>query len=154
MKYGSVVMERIYTSLTQGLEGGVYSTKRYPFCIPSFYWQKEGSNPRRKGLTLLFSFYKNVVFPAQAEYSYLSANLRLKIFRSITLELQLPTFPLQNVLGHKLQFKIFPPKIFPEKLKKINALCLSKQHSVILFPLTPLLGTFRPICYHEQKKMA
>ena len=30
-------------------------------------------------LTLCF-FYKNVVFPAQAEYSYFSADFRLKIF--------------------------------------------------------------------------
>ena len=27
-----------------------------------------------------FFFYKNVVFPAQAEYSYFSADFRLKIF--------------------------------------------------------------------------
>ena len=30
--------------------------------------------------TLFFFFYKNVVFPAQAEYSYFSADFRLKIF--------------------------------------------------------------------------
>ena len=28
----------------------------------------------------LFFFYKNIVFPAQAEYSYFSADFRLKIF--------------------------------------------------------------------------
>ena len=28
----------------------------------------------------LFFLYKNVVFPAQAEYSYFSADFRLKIF--------------------------------------------------------------------------
>jgi len=28
----------------------------------------------------LFFFYKNVVFPAQAEYSYFSADFRLKLF--------------------------------------------------------------------------
>ena len=28
----------------------------------------------------LFIFYKNVVFPAQVEYSYFSADFRLKIF--------------------------------------------------------------------------
>ena len=28
----------------------------------------------------LFFFYKNVVFPAQVEYSYFSADFRLKIF--------------------------------------------------------------------------
>ena len=28
----------------------------------------------------LFLFYKNTVFPAQAEYSYFSADFRLKIF--------------------------------------------------------------------------
>ena len=28
----------------------------------------------------LFFFYKNVVFPAQAEYSYFSVDFRLKIF--------------------------------------------------------------------------
>ena len=30
--------------------------------------------------TLFFFFYKNVVFPAQAEYSYFSADFGLKIF--------------------------------------------------------------------------
>ena len=30
--------------------------------------------------TLFFFFYKNIVFPAQAEYSYFSADVRLKIF--------------------------------------------------------------------------
>ena len=30
--------------------------------------------------TTLSFFYKNIVFPAQAEYSYFSANVRLKIF--------------------------------------------------------------------------
>jgi len=30
----------------------------------------------------LFFWYKNIVFPAQAEYSYFSANFRLKIFLS------------------------------------------------------------------------
>ena len=30
--------------------------------------------------TLFFFFYKNVVFPIQAEYSYFSADFRLKIF--------------------------------------------------------------------------
>ena len=30
--------------------------------------------------TLFFFFYKNVVFPTQAEYSYFSADFRLKIF--------------------------------------------------------------------------
>ena len=75
MKYSSVVMERIYASLTQGFflggKGGGVLYEKVPLSY-TFYWQKEGSNPRRKG--------KNVVFPAQAEYSYLSANLRLKIF--------------------------------------------------------------------------
>ena len=31
-------------------------------------------------LFLFFFFYKNIVFPAQAEYSYFSADFRLKIF--------------------------------------------------------------------------
>ena len=31
-------------------------------------------------LFFLFFLYKNVVFPAQAEYSYFSADFRLKIF--------------------------------------------------------------------------
>ena len=33
-----------------------------------------------KTSTLFFFFNKNVVFPAQAEYSYFSADFRLKIF--------------------------------------------------------------------------
>ena len=31
-------------------------------------------------LATLFFFYKNVVFPAHAEYSYFSADFKLKIF--------------------------------------------------------------------------
>ena len=31
-------------------------------------------------MNTLFFIYKNVVFPAQAEYSYFSADFRLKIF--------------------------------------------------------------------------
>ena len=31
-------------------------------------------------LCTLFIFYKNAVFPAQAEYSYFSADFKLKIF--------------------------------------------------------------------------
>ena len=85
MKYSSV-MERIYTSLTQGWGGGRVLYEKVALSY-TFYWQEEGSNPRRKGLTLLFSFYKNVIFPAQAEYSYLLANLRLKTFRSIIFKL-------------------------------------------------------------------
>ena len=38
---------------------------------------------------LRFIFYKSVVFPAQAEYSYFSADFRLKIF----LYVWLTTFP-------------------------------------------------------------
>ena len=34
----------------------------------------------RDFLNTLFLFYKNIVFPAQAEYSYFSADFRLKIF--------------------------------------------------------------------------
>ena len=42
---------------------------------------------------ILFFFYKNVVFPAQAEYSYFSADFRLKIFLYYyILQLQLMTF--------------------------------------------------------------
>jgi len=40
--------------------------------------------PTKPEVCRLFSvrsiFYKNVVFPAQAEYSYFSADFRLKIF--------------------------------------------------------------------------
>ena len=35
---------------------------------------------QRDILYTLFCFYKNVVFPAQAEYSYFSRDFRLKIF--------------------------------------------------------------------------
>ena len=37
-------------------------------------------------------FYKNVVFPAQADYSYFSADFRLKIFLSIFLDYSLLHF--------------------------------------------------------------
>ena len=35
---------------------------------------------KRAQPALINSFYKNVVFPAQAEYSYFSTDFRLKIF--------------------------------------------------------------------------
>ena len=35
---------------------------------------------KSKSANTLFLFYKNVVFPAQAEYSYFSADFRLKTF--------------------------------------------------------------------------
>ena len=44
------------------------------------YQQRAEAGFAGKGITLFFFFYKNVVFPAQAEYSYFSADFRLKIF--------------------------------------------------------------------------
>ena len=35
---------------------------------------------RKTIIITLFIFYKNVVFPAQAEYSYFPADVRLRIF--------------------------------------------------------------------------
>ena len=43
-----------------------------------------------------FFFYKNVVFPAQAEYSYFSADFRLKIFFFIELSLALNNFAIAS----------------------------------------------------------
>ena len=40
------------------------------YTLPILIWNRVHS----------FFFYKNVVFPAQAEYSYFSADFRLKIF--------------------------------------------------------------------------
>ena len=37
-------------------------------------------------VSTLFFFYKNVVFPVQAEYSYFSADFRLKIYSCIILK--------------------------------------------------------------------
>ena len=46
-----------------------------------FMARVESRNPDTcPALTTLFFLYKNIVFPAQAEYSYFSANVRLKIF--------------------------------------------------------------------------
>ena len=42
----------------------------------------------------LFSFLKNVVFPAQAEYSYFSADFRLKIFLYYSL--------LKNIIAYDI----------------------------------------------------
>ena len=42
------------------------------------FWDIQNNQGLNKGYTLFF--YKNVVFPAQAEYSYFSADFRLKIF--------------------------------------------------------------------------
>ena len=41
---------------------------------------KNAREGRANLLCTLFFFYKNVVFPAQAEYSYFSSDFRLKIF--------------------------------------------------------------------------
>ena len=57
------------------------------YCILHSVPNEKGSlRDRRKSQTgsrgqyTLFLFYKNVVFPAQAEYSYFSADFKLKIF--------------------------------------------------------------------------
>ena len=56
-----------------------------------------------------FFFNKNIVFPAQDEYSYFSANFRLNIYTlysCIILKLWHVTFPFCNVLGYQL-FQVF-----------------------------------------------
>ena len=45
-----------------------------------FFGKASGTKKRTALLRKLFSFYKNVVFPAQAVYSYLPANFRVKMF--------------------------------------------------------------------------
>ena len=40
----------------------------------------EVKRTQRKKIEYTLFFYKNIVFPAQAGYSYFSANVRLKIF--------------------------------------------------------------------------
>ena len=48
---------------------------------------------------LHFYIYKNIVFPAEAEYSYFSAGFRLKIFLRVLLDnLQRMTFPLNECI--------------------------------------------------------
>ena len=51
--------------------------------------------------TLFFS--KNVVFPAQAEYSYFSADFRLKIFLYYYLNIIVNDISVLEVLGYQLQ---------------------------------------------------
>ena len=49
----------------------------------NFSFSSELTTSKRHKLShsnTLFFFYKNVAFPAQAEYSYFSADFRLKIF--------------------------------------------------------------------------
>ena len=48
----------------------------------------------------LFLFYKNVVFPAQVEYSYFSADLDGKYSCSI-FKLKLMSFPFWHILGYQ-----------------------------------------------------
>ena len=46
-------------------------------------WQRQlGRHKSEYTLFFFFFFYTNVVFPAQAEYSYFPADFRLKIFLS------------------------------------------------------------------------
>ena len=65
---------------------------KHSLCKWKLKWQKSKS-----AYTLLFN--KNVVFPAQAEYSYFSADFRLE-HSCIILTLQLMTCPFQNLLGY------------------------------------------------------
>ena len=48
MKYSSVVMERIYTSLTQGLEGGCTLRKGTPFVYLLSIGKKKVQTPEEK----------------------------------------------------------------------------------------------------------
>ena len=52
-------------------------------------------------------FYKNIVFPAKAEYFYSSADFRLKIFLCIFLDYKITAYDISilSVLGHQLQLK-------------------------------------------------
>ena len=57
--------------------------RRLPFLFIVYLTNKFVTKLRRlkdKRIFTLFFLYKNVVFPAQAEYSYFSADFRLKIF--------------------------------------------------------------------------
>ena len=54
--------------------------RKFPVIVK--FWKK-GYSDLEKLVDLhsfFFFFYKNVVFPTQAEYSYFSADFRLKIF--------------------------------------------------------------------------
>ena len=67
----------------------LFETK-IPFCLgpcllqicfwPGLILKKRYSKKEKSLSVTLFIFYKNVVFPAQTEYSYFSADFRLKIF--------------------------------------------------------------------------
>ena len=61
-------------------------------------------NLRQNLLALIHFFYKNIVFPAQAENSYFSADFRLKILLWIFLDYSLWHLRFRmSVLGYQLQ---------------------------------------------------
>ena len=55
-----------------------------------------------RGLVTLFSFYKNIVFPAQDEFSYFSADVRLQNILVNILRLHLYPCPLCCVPSYVL----------------------------------------------------
>ena len=71
---------KIILFLTQGLSRKQNFPKISQLFNPQQLSWSLSSNETEVYSTLLFFFYKNVVFAAQAEYSYFSADFRLKIF--------------------------------------------------------------------------
>ena len=57
-------------------------------------------------------FYKNVVFPAQAEYSYFSADFRLKIFLYYNYIYPFQNLSLGFILKIFLKFRKFQPRYY------------------------------------------
>ena len=65
-------LQEICITLGSEIMKGKKAKQNFCSCILNAYSPGYGNT--------LFFFYKNVVFPAQAEYSYFSADFRLKIF--------------------------------------------------------------------------
>ena len=68
-----------------------------------FFGKASGTKKRTALLRKLFSFYKNVVFPAQAVYSYLPANFRVKMFLYYS-QIIASNFSILECIGNKLHW--------------------------------------------------
>ena len=82
-------------------------TRTYMCCARTAQILREMHMRTRMGKDTLFLFYKNIVFPAQAEYPYFSADFRLKIFLWYSLNYSIWHFRLRMSRGINYKCLVF-----------------------------------------------
>ena len=105
-----------------------------------FLGKASGTKKRTALLRKLFSFYKNVVFPAQAVYSYLPANFRVKMFLYYS-QIIASNFSILECIGNKLHwvnagfffFWLWWLLVLPSR-ERNNFTVKLKTYQCILFP--------------------